>query len=292
MLADALVKSLEIDPNDDAKKTPRAPFRVLDCRRNRLENGSAQAWAKVFSEHKSLVEVTMAHNSIRREGLEMIVRGLIPNPQLEYLDLENNTFFEMGDEAKNKPSKNVFPDIAEAVKSWPSLRTLNLSDCFLRTSGGEALFTQLSKGSNPKLEVLNICDNRINIGLRILATALYKGRLPALTSFEFGGNKANSLNRHSLKRIHDKVNEQRAKKGLPRIQKVEKGEDTNDDDEDEDDDLDDDTEAEEHQRKEDEEWEADEVEEEKEEPTAKKGYVDAETDRLADLLAKSGLSSS
>lgn len=67
--------------------------------RNRLENGSAQAFADAFAALGSLEEVRMPQNGIRMEGIEAIVKGLRKNPNLKVLDLQDNTATERGSRA-------------------------------------------------------------------------------------------------------------------------------------------------------------------------------------------------
>lgn len=67
--------------------------------RNRLENGSAPAFAEAFAALGSLVEVRMPQNGIRMEGIEAIVKGLRNNKNLEILDLQDNTATARGSRA-------------------------------------------------------------------------------------------------------------------------------------------------------------------------------------------------
>lgn len=73
--------------------------RLASAGRNRLENGSSQAFADAFAALGSLVEVRMPQNGIRMEGIEAIVKGLRANPDLEVLDLQDNTATEKGSRA-------------------------------------------------------------------------------------------------------------------------------------------------------------------------------------------------
>lgn len=67
--------------------------------RNRLENGSSQAFADAFAALGSLKEVRMPQNGIRPEGIATIVKGLQANAGLESLDLQDNTFTQKGSRA-------------------------------------------------------------------------------------------------------------------------------------------------------------------------------------------------
>lgn len=74
--------------------------------RNRLENGSSEAFADAFSALGTLEEVRMPQNGIRMEGIEAIVGGLRKNAGLQWLDLQDNTATEKGSRAiaKSLPS--------------------------------------------------------------------------------------------------------------------------------------------------------------------------------------------
>ena len=73
--------------------------RLTPLGRNRLENGSAQAFADAFAALGSIVEVRMPQNGIRMEGIEAIVKGLRSNVNLQVLDLQDNTATEKGSRA-------------------------------------------------------------------------------------------------------------------------------------------------------------------------------------------------
>lgn len=153
-------------------------LRTVICGRNRLEKGSAEAWAAAYEMHGSLVEVRMYGNDIKHEGIPALARGLSKCPNLQHLDLQDNTLTESGSRA-----------IAAALPAWPGLRTLNLSDCLLTPRGGITLATALGAGSNPKLQVLKLQYGEIDKhGLRLLARAIME-HLPELHSLELNGNR-------------------------------------------------------------------------------------------------------
>lgn len=154
-------------------------LRVLVCGRNRLENGSAPAWARAFEAHGLLREVRMPQNGIRMEGIAAIAKGLAACPNLEVLDLQDNTATRSGTRA-----------IVRQLTKWPQLREINLSDCLLGKAGGIALATALEAGSNPKLHTLRLqygeFDKRT---IEILAVAITQ-HLKFLTTLEINGNQA------------------------------------------------------------------------------------------------------
>ncbi|KAN0060458.1 Ran GAP Rna1 [Thecaphora frezii] len=154
-------------------------LRTVVCGRNRLENGSAPVWAKAFAAHGGLVEVRMFQNGIRMEGIEAISQGLASCPNLEVLDLQDNTATVRGSRA-----------IAACLPKWPKLKTLNLSDCLLKPKGGALVFGALAKGGNTELETIQVqyCDLDRK-ALDTLGGAI-EVHLQKLTKLEINGNWA------------------------------------------------------------------------------------------------------
>jgi Ran GTPase-activating protein 1 len=154
-------------------------LRTVICGRNRLENGSAPVWAEAFKKHGGLKEVRMFQNGIRMEGIEVLSQGLSHCKSLEILDFQDNTATVRGSRA-----------IAKALPSWPSLTTLNLSDTLLKPRGGALIFEQLAKGSNTKLETLQLQYNDLDRkALSTLASAIGR-HLSSLAKLEINGNWA------------------------------------------------------------------------------------------------------
>ena len=173
-----IARSLSANADKCAREGKPSSLRTIVCGRNRLENGSAAAWAEAFSKHKGLVEVRMPQNGIRMEGIAKIAEGLSKNPNLQHLDLQDNTATKTGTRS-----------IVKVLSSWPDLRVLNLSDCILGNAGGIALATSLSVGSNNKLEKLQLqygeFDKRT---VEILSEAIAQ-HLTGLKVLELNGNK-------------------------------------------------------------------------------------------------------
>ena len=153
-------------------------LRTVICGRNRLEDGSASAWAEAFRAHGGLVEVRMPQNGIRMDGISALVRGLSACPHLATLDLQDNTFGAAGAEA-----------MADVLKLWPSLTFLNLSDCVLADEGEVSPVVEaLADGSNLKLETLQLQNNNMETAsFALLANGVLAG-LPKLKSLELQWN--------------------------------------------------------------------------------------------------------
>lgn len=174
IIADALLQSAK------ASKAAGEPsnLRTVICGRNRLEDGSASAWADAFQAHGGLVEVRMPQNGIRMDGISALVLGLSACPHLVTLDLQDNTFGKEGAEAT-----------AGVLKLWSALAFLNLSDCVLADEGEVSPVVEaIAEGSNPKLETLQLQNNNMETASFALLAKGVLAHLPALKSLELQWN--------------------------------------------------------------------------------------------------------
>ena len=123
--------------------------------RNRLENGSAEAFAKAFEAHaSSLEEVAMYQNGIRPEGIHSLIsNGLSKCSKLKLLDLQDNTFTLKGSES-----------LALALPKLINLRQLNIGDCLLGDKGSLKVIQALtaSEALVTNLTHLNLQYNEID----------------------------------------------------------------------------------------------------------------------------------
>ncbi|KAJ7134879.1 hypothetical protein C8R44DRAFT_838812 [Mycena epipterygia] len=151
VLATALLESAKLSKAEGKKSC----LRTVICGRNRLEDGSASAWAEAFAAHGTLQEVRMPQNGIRMDGVTALARGLSQCPGLQHIDLQDNTFTADGEVSGVEAW-------TEALKSWPELTTLNLSDCVLSGDGEvPVIITALAAGSNAKLHTLQLQNNNL-----------------------------------------------------------------------------------------------------------------------------------
>ncbi|KAI0297694.1 hypothetical protein BC826DRAFT_1090832 [Russula brevipes] len=158
----------------------RSSLRTLICGRNRLEDGSAAAWAEAFAAHGTLVEVRLPQNGIRMAGAVALAEGLAKNAALELLDLQDNTLSQPGDQA-----------FARALPSWPRLHTLNFSDCVLSEDGEiPQVIETLAKGSNPLLRTLQLQNDNLESGAVSLLARAIETHLKAVARIEFQENDA------------------------------------------------------------------------------------------------------
>ncbi|KAJ3182206.1 hypothetical protein HDU85_003248 [Gaertneriomyces sp. JEL0708] len=172
LVSEALVKAGE--KNKEEGKS--SALRVIIAGRNRQESPGATHWCKAFEAHaESLEEVRMPQNSIRPEGIEVLMKSLATCKKLQHLDLQDNTFTERGSAA-----------LAEVVASWKSLRILNIGDCLLGDAGAIRVLKALTAG-NEALEKLHLAFNEIDPeGASLIAGMLMNKKKLALV--ELNGN--------------------------------------------------------------------------------------------------------
>ncbi|EAW09361.1 GTPase-activating protein RNA1 [Aspergillus clavatus NRRL 1] len=180
LIADALTKLAE--RKEEARKAGKEVplLESIVCGRNRLENGSMEAWARAYKVHAAGIRsVKMTQNGIRQEGISLLLKeGLRHAGVLEVLDLQDNTFTVMGSTA-----------LAGVVAGWPSLRELGVGDCLLSARGGVKVAQALAEGKNEKIQTLRLQYNDITAeGVKQFLHAT-KTALPSLRRIELNGNK-------------------------------------------------------------------------------------------------------
>ncbi|CDO69904.1 hypothetical protein BN946_scf184884.g63 [Trametes cinnabarina] len=158
----------------------KSRLHTIICGRNRLEDGSAEAWAAALRAHGTLQEVRMPQNGIRMAGISSLVGGLAANMDLHHLDLQDNTFADEG-------TKRMAAELNRG--SWPLLRQLNLSDCVIGEEGEVSPIVEaLAKGLHTKLETLQLQnDNLETEAFSLLAGVVDK--LPQLRRVEAQWNE-------------------------------------------------------------------------------------------------------
>lgn len=160
------------------KEANAPPLRTVVCGRNRLENGSMEAWAKAYAAHDQVTSIKMVQNGIRPEGITHLIKhGLSNLSALEILDLQDNTFTAKGARA-----------LSDVIPKWTQIKELGMGDCLLSARGGVMLGEALKAGKNSGLEVLRLQYNDIDArSIKALAEAQVK--LPKLRRIELNGNK-------------------------------------------------------------------------------------------------------
>ncbi|KAJ5886514.1 Ran GTPase-activating protein 1 [Penicillium subrubescens] len=179
LIADALSKLAE--RKEEARKEGKevAMLESIVCGRNRLENGSMEAWARAYEKHAAgMKSVKMTQNGIRQEGTSYLLKnGLRHCSALEVLDLQDNTFTIMGSTA-----------LADVLAGWPALIELGVGDCLLSSRGTVKVAKALAANKNPKIQTLRMQYNEIKAdGVKALTHAA-KTALPSLRRVELNGN--------------------------------------------------------------------------------------------------------
>lgn len=208
---------------NNAKSTsPSQRIATVVCGRNRLENGSAPFFAQAYAAlGTSLREVRMVQNGIRMEGIAALARGLQNCPNLETLDLQDNTAAYSGSSA-----------IAKSLKSWPRLKHLNLSDCLLRPKGALALTNALLEGRNKELESLKLQSDEVDVrAINVLADAV-RLHLKQLSVVELNGNRVESDD-DSMVKLREALSANGFEDAIDEIDDVEEVEDDAEEDEEE-----------------------------------------------------------
>lgn len=185
-IAHALIKAAE---EKELKKLPTT-LKTFIAGRNRLENGSSELLAKAFQTHPTLIEVRLPQNGIRPEGIMAILKGLSKNSALEVLDLQDNTFTEVGSKA-----------LGDSLSSWSKLKVLNIGDCLLKAKGAVDVALAL-KESHPKyLEELILTYNEIDTEAALLLADALKN-FKNLKKLDLNGNnfEADSVAADKIKR--------------------------------------------------------------------------------------------
>ncbi|CAG7959956.1 unnamed protein product [Penicillium salamii] len=247
------------------------------CGRNRLENGSMEAWARAYKAHSvGLKSVKMTQNGIRQEGIShLLTQGLYHAPGLEVLDLQDNTFTVMGSTA-----------LANSLPAWPSLRELGVGDCLLSARGGVKVAQALAAGKNQNIRTLRLQYNEMKAEAVKSFTHAAKTALPNLRRVELNGNifSEDDSNIVDLRELLEGRQEEHGTDedpedswGVDELDELEEEDSEEEDDEEEE-------EEEEEAKAEKDLKDADRAEEEK---VAQKN--DKDVDALADVLGKTGI---
>lgn len=262
----------------EGKEVP--DLETVICGRNRLENGSMQAWAKAFSLHNKIKTVKMVQNGIRQEGIShLISEGLSHAKGLSVLDLQDNTFTITGAR-----------QLAKVVPTWTVITELGVGDSYLGAKGAGLLAGALAKGENKKLEIIRLQYNDITAKSLAQFVAPAKDNLPALKKIELNGNKFEEED-PSVISLRETLEERKEKQGGDVVIEDDWGldslSDLEEEDSDEEEEEDDEEEEEELTTEKRAEILVKDAEEAQEEPTVQ--IKDKEVDDLAKKLEKTGI---
>ncbi|KAI0074137.1 ran GTPase activating protein 1 [Panus rudis PR-1116 ss-1] len=158
-------------------------LRIVICGKNRLEDGSAAAWAEAFAAHGNLTKVWLEQNGIRQKGFTTIIRGLAKCTHLRYLNLRDNVGWEADEESDDTDvdAKHGWHALAEALSHWKELRHLNVSDCFVRPMGLQLLLDAFNHGYQSKLHTLLLDNDELGETGYAKLSSVVTESLPSLT---------------------------------------------------------------------------------------------------------------
>ncbi|KAK2796092.1 hypothetical protein FQN52_000066 [Onygenales sp. PD_12] len=152
---------------------------TIECGNNRLESGSMSAWAATFKViGKGLRVLKMRQVSINQKGVNtLFCSGLRYAPNLEVLDLTDNTFEDLGSRG-----------FAKTLPQLVSLRELGASDCVIRHHVTH-VSRSLGAGKNAKLETIRLGGNEIRPKALARFVESVKSGLPALKKVYLDDNE-------------------------------------------------------------------------------------------------------
>lgn len=190
IIAEALIESAQVRSTAEHGK----PLRKVLIGRNRLENGSSIAFAKMLEAHNTIQEFALPQCGIRSEGIVILSGGLAKCSNLKSVDLQDNTFTTVGAKA-----------FAEAIPQWKNLVNLNIGDCMCEEEGSVIIMNALCGAELlSTLESINFQYNEMKEnGADILAQTLDK--FTSLKSLMLNGNAFDPEGDAAIA-IRDKVN--------------------------------------------------------------------------------------
>ncbi|KAI8915759.1 hypothetical protein EDD86DRAFT_221556 [Gorgonomyces haynaldii] len=172
LISQALIEAHE----KQAKLGLKDNLQVIIAGRNRMESPGVGHLANALKHYKdSLLHVQIPQNSIRPDGVQVLMEALKEVPLLQHLDLQDNTFTEPGSLA-----------LAQALPSWPDLKVLHVGDCLLGQKGAIHVIKALT-GAQDKLEQLYLAFNEIYPDGAQLIPQMLKNK-KQLTKIELNGN--------------------------------------------------------------------------------------------------------
>ncbi|KAF9524274.1 hypothetical protein CPB83DRAFT_861524 [Crepidotus variabilis] len=134
-------------------------LRVFICGRNRLEDGSASVWGKVFEANTNLQKVKMVNNGFFEPGITALANGLKHCPDLRHLSFRDSTAHNEDTPEEVHGGRRGWHNIADVVRVARDLEFLDLSDCYLTEDGSTELIAALSENPHPKLDTILLENN-------------------------------------------------------------------------------------------------------------------------------------
>lgn len=170
VLANALLESSRLGKGAGESSN----LRTFICGKNRLENGSADAFGKAFAAHPNLQMVKLHNNGFFEDGVISIATGLSNCPDLRHLDLRDATSVE-----EDSAALRGCHALAKALRQAQHLEFLDLSDNCLGLEGCSEIVKALADGPHPALHTFYLENNDANDGIYELFSAALP-KLPGL----------------------------------------------------------------------------------------------------------------
>jgi Ran GTPase-activating protein 1 len=151
-------------------------LQVFMAGRNRMESPGIISLAKALGKYTSSFEkLHVPQNSIRPDGVVVMMEELKGCSKLHTLDLQDNTFTESGSLSLSK-----------VIENWPNLHTLHLGDCLLSAKGAIHVIKSLTT-NHKDLVNIHLGFNEIDESGAQLVPAMLENKTK-LKKIELNGN--------------------------------------------------------------------------------------------------------
>lgn len=124
---------------------------VFCAERNSFEDQGVLELSEAFSNMGSLRQVSLSENHLGKDGIIVLCRSLINNPQLQILDLRDSYANE----------DTAYISIKQLIEKLEFLSRVDLNDCFLGNNGAKCVLKALI-GTNHNISQLMIAYNEID----------------------------------------------------------------------------------------------------------------------------------
>lgn len=127
-------------------------LREFAAGRNRLEDAGARALSAAFKKLGTLRHIELPQNGIREEGIVELAKGIGQCTQLEYLNLNDNTFRATGATAMSRAIRNI----------EQCLRVVDFGDCLCR-EGAVDVLEAIADNHGNTITLIDLSGNDLTI---------------------------------------------------------------------------------------------------------------------------------
>lgn len=160
-------------------------LRVLILSRNRLEDGSASAWAEAISVHPGLQRFEISNAGLREDGILALASALEHCRGLTRLRLRDNVIAN----AESREGKRGWKAISDVIRSAKNLQYLDISACFIQSDGCEEIVKALGEQSYSRLRTIRLDTNDFAGDHYRSFQTVVEAQLPALRFLNLTGNE-------------------------------------------------------------------------------------------------------